>query len=92
MESMEALASAVREYRDLTHDTANEAADALHLLGLIERHGWSVSRTSRMWNVDSGVCLGELEDGNLEEGHSAPTLIEALTEASKCNRCCGRES
>lgn len=42
MDSIESLASAVREYRDLTHDTANKAADALELLGMVERHGWQI--------------------------------------------------
>lgn len=75
-----------------TSDSRDGCEEAVSLLGLIERHGWSVTRTSRMWNVDSGICLGELEDGDLEEGHNAPTLIEALTAASRCPKCTGGET
>lgn len=83
MDSIESLASAVREYRDLTHDTANKAADALELLGMVERHGWQIDPGhlddgSTRWVVQAFRC-----------GHFAPTLTEALTEASRCPKCTG---
>lgn len=75
-----------RQHSDAARALAafEELRESHHLLGLIERHGWVVTPS----NVEPGAWYVSTYDHC--HGHRAPTLIEALTEAANCDRCCGR--
>lgn len=72
-----------------------ELEESHRLLCLIEQHGWSVIPAEDTLAAMKAPA-GQEPDGYAVyglgcNGHIAPTLIEALTAASRCPRCTGGE-